>query len=132
MYCLFYSLKFIHYQISSILIQCLFSVLESDPRYHIIFNDHVSLGSSSLRQFPRLYRFLMSLIVQNIAQVFCRTSHSGDLSEVFSRLDWGYVFWKERPLRKSVIFITSYQDYKLSTNVSVFIGGRVYPISPLY
>ena len=46
------------------------------------FSCHISLDSSWLWQFFRLFLFLITLIVLNIGQVFCRMSLSWDLSDV--------------------------------------------------
>ena len=36
---------------------------------------------------------------------------------LFSRLDWGYVFWGGRPQRESAIFIPSFRGCILSTRL---------------
>lgn len=73
---------------------CSFFVLGSHQREHITFSCHVSLSSSWPWQFLRLALSLMTLsALRSTDQVFCRTSHNWDSSDIFLMVRLGLWVW---------------------------------------
>lgn len=83
--------------------------------HHVMFNDHVSLGSSGLRWFLRLSLFLVTFtVLKSIGQIFIECP-SIRICLLFSHHMTGALgLGQERPERQRAIFITSYQGYVLS------------------
>lgn len=75
-----------------------FSVPEPHPRNHFTFCSHVSLSSSWLWQFLKIFLIFYDLpICRNIGQVFCRMSLNWDLSKVFLMIILGLQMWGRKP-----------------------------------
>lgn len=78
-----------------------------DPESYIAFSCHFF---SILKYFPQSLSFMTLTFLKTTGQVICRMSLNLGWSDVFSPLDWGYLFSARLPQSGCILLSTSCQQ----------------------